>query len=513
MKQTIVFIILAALLVIVSPLSGQAKEGQAITVAGFINEDNAKYDYVNVMMTTSMISFLSKLFKSVTPYTQVEKAAGKNGFWEKRDLDTLTAIGMAESFGSRYCVTGSYHVQDGDRMTVLMNVYDIPSQSLVLMRTYQGASSKDLFSAIDSMIKDLLFLLIGSSVDQGTLRVQVMSGDKRYRLLVNGNYTSIVDKDSDFESLFLAGQVLRVVLVRNDDQKEVFNRTVSISKYKVTEVSYVPSGTLLLNSRNAGLNVWLNNEFAGTIGDSGNLLIGNVVAGQGTELAVKKKDAIVLRRSLILAEGETNRFDISLSDETRFEIDSGVGVTVPCILGVNFTERTGNWPGFITGGGVTAEVYFLKNIFFSGSRLGLRLYGLFSVDQYFLPSDKFASGSSILSENVRYGADLLFGSPGSFFGGMGAGMIYTFYGNYGSSPVRTDFSPDMTGNDVFISALIGYEWEWVPGRLVMPFDFRVSWNLTVPNSTVIEFGLDISLVWRFGLEMQSLITDDINKNK
>lgn len=175
------------------------------------------------------------------------------------------------------------------------------------------------------------------------------------------------------------------------------------------------------------------------------------------------------------------------------------GVVLPVSLGLNFAGTAGVWPGLIYGGGLTAGADFLENQIASGTRFSAAGYGLVSMDSYFLPEDKFAAGSRIVFYNLRYGADVRFHFLENIFFGLGPQFLYAFQGSYGTSELLTNFTTNMTGLDIYLTLSGGYEFRILGRALTLPVQARISYDLTVPNAHVFEFGVAAALVWSWEL--------------
>lgn len=487
--------VIALILMSFSPLVVHANDNVSVTIAGFLNTGSKKYDYINIMVGTSMVSYLSKIFQNVTPFSDVEVAATRRGYWTNEAFDLVTGIGMAADFGSQYCVTGYYSVDESGSVNIRLNLYDIRSQSLILDRNYREQSLKNLFGTVDNMIKDVLFILIGNSANQGMLKVHIQSGRNRYRLLVNGNYTTVVDRETDFVSTYLVGQILKIRLIRNDDQKEVLNRTVNIARTAATEINYVPKGYVSVRSLVPGMEIWMNGSNAGMSTPDHPTLLLEGEAGNLADISVRTNGITVMRADFILKECETNVVDASSSMEPLWALDVGLGLKVPFSAGLDFTMNSGIWPGLVTGFGATVETDFLRNALFHGSRTGMRFHVSFMYDVYFLPPDRYEEGTRIQSFSIRYGADLIYRFPVPFWAGFGVTVSGKFYGDYGTSAKNWVFSTNMLGNDLLVSLTAGYDLELVRDVLSVPMELRISRYLTVPDTSVYEFGFSLGLVW------------------
>lgn len=299
---------------------------ETLTVAGFVNLGDRKYDDINVMITTYLSTFFSKLFKNVPDYSKVEKAAVQRGFWSSDEFRALDAIAIADTFGSRQCVTGFY-IATKDSLKVSLHIYDIKNKNLVLQKAYTGGTGNDVFKLVDRMVKDILYQTIGSSMDLGRLRVHVKSGDGRYRVFLNGNYNAEVSKDVDYESLFMAGQIVDMSLIRVGTGKTVLKKSVKIEKDEVTEAVYQPVGNILVNTGREGLEVYLNNSNMGMTDKKGELQISNVISDGPVELAAKEDGNVVSVRRLMPGEGELIRVEM-------LEYNTGQFLSVPLRIGM-----------------------------------------------------------------------------------------------------------------------------------------------------------------------------------
>lgn len=337
-----------------SVCQSQIVSPDSLTVAGFVNLGDASHDYIQVMMTTYLTRFLSKIFSNVPSYSVVEKIAYRNAFWSSRQFDVLKAISIADELNTRYCITGHYQVKKDRSIELLLYIYDVKTHSLQLERTYRNQSVQDVFASIDVMVRDILFMLIGKSVEFGRLKISVSDGFGKYAVVLNGSEISEVAVGKNYESLFVAGQTVDVVLKKKDDGPEVFHETFRMEKDKISEIVYKPVGSILVKYRSGFTDVYLNGKIAGRTDQDGVLFLTGVDALKPVDLEIRENGQTLIAKKARLKEGAMTRVEMA-------EISIPVHFALPVQFGMK-----GLFRNFYAGAGVELDIAERFRVFVGG---------------------------------------------------------------------------------------------------------------------------------------------------
>ena len=210
-----------------------AEEIPSVTVAGFINLGKPADSTINIMITKSLITFLSKVSEGITPYENSLKAAEENGFFTAGKMNPETAILIAQTFGSERVIAGDYLVNDKDQ-TIAVNVYvyDVITGKLKLQRSYSGPIGLDLFDTIDKIIRDVTGLVIGKAVELGKLKVAIENSTNSYELFINDKPEKNIDSKVGFEDEYVAGRTVRVMLKSKNTGNTVLVKSVLMENRK-----------------------------------------------------------------------------------------------------------------------------------------------------------------------------------------------------------------------------------------------------------------------------------------
>jgi hypothetical protein len=316
-------------LLAVAPVCLQAQEAKSTTVAGFINSGALQDDKINIIITKSLTSYLSKFVKGVTPYTQVEKAASKS-FWKQKKLDENDAIGLAQSFGTKQVIAGSYKVNN-ENETIVVNVmaYDVVTGELRLKRTYKGSSGLDLFDTIDRMVKEVSGLMIGRKLEFGKVLVSASEGTGKYVLYVDGRSTVELTNGRTFPVDSLAGEDSIFSIRLKEDGKELFQKVMNVEANSETVLRYVPSGRVIVKAPEGIYEVFLNGRAAGSTTEKGEMTLEGVTAGTPANIQVRKDNRVIADQTVVLSEGDVKAVYVGgRRDETarvlRFPVQAGM---------------------------------------------------------------------------------------------------------------------------------------------------------------------------------------------
>ncbi len=218
--------------------------------------------------------FLSKLpGVEIKEFNEVEKLAGQNNFWESKKLDINTALDMGLMMKAKHIITGDYKVNK-EKDTILINVYvyDVTTGDLILKRQYEDRAGADIFDTIDKIIKNISSLIIGRTITEGKLKVDVEAENKVYKLFINGNYQKDINKGEGYMENIVA-EVPNEISLRIPGQgieKEVYRNFITVKEGEVYSLDYFPSGSVTIKTKPFS-EIFINNVSFGKAGTNGEL--------------------------------------------------------------------------------------------------------------------------------------------------------------------------------------------------------------------------------------------------
>ncbi len=283
----------------------QQLEMKSATVAGFINRGKSSQDNINILMTKSLSTFLSKISKNITPYKDVEEIAGGTNFWGQKALDGSRAINIAQHFSTEQVITGDYLVNDKNSTIVIdVLVYNVINGQVLFKRNYKGNAGPEIFDTVDKMILDVSGLLVGKTISLGYFKLDIKPENVKYRLFVNNSFIKLVDSRNGYFDRFISGQSIDISLKPEKSDEETLRKIIEI-KSGTNELEFNPSGVLILETMKEGVDVYLNGIKTGKTDSSGELKIPNIGAGKENAISLKKGDTMLSETNISIKEGDT----------------------------------------------------------------------------------------------------------------------------------------------------------------------------------------------------------------
>lgn len=164
-----IFVISVCLFLLAAPF--YAAPAQTVLVAGFQNLGGHADDNLNIVLTKSLISYLSKLTDvNVVSYETAEQTAEANGFWKTNavNLDTVDMMGL--SLHVKKVVFGNYRVNSANNtIAVSYSIYDTHDGEVTVTRKLDGPAGIDVFDTIDEMARKVTVVVAGRNVDFAAL--------------------------------------------------------------------------------------------------------------------------------------------------------------------------------------------------------------------------------------------------------------------------------------------------------------------------------------------------------
>jgi hypothetical protein len=222
------------------------QEAKSIAVIGFINQGERSDDNINLTITKSLTTFLSKIpGVKVSPYTEVEKITKQDGFWEQNKLDVTAASDIGLKLKVKQIIIGDYRVNK-KKETIAINVYvyDAITSELKMKRQYEGGSGRDIFDTIDNLIRSTSSALAGRNITMGRLKVDIEAAGL-YRLYINAYPQKDVKRRDGFNDNVVANENVEVSIraVNNKEENEVYREFIKVPENNTYEIKYRPAQT------------------------------------------------------------------------------------------------------------------------------------------------------------------------------------------------------------------------------------------------------------------------------
>lgn len=159
--------ILSALFLFLPCIKLSAANYDTILIVGFRNLGDPNDDNINVVLTKSLINWLSMIEDvRVVNYESVEKTVAANGFLKAATVDTNVIEMMGMHFVSRKIVFGNYKIDTAKNLITLnYSIYDLRSGQVYLTRSLQGTAGLDIFDTIDEMSKKVTIAAAGRDIN------------------------------------------------------------------------------------------------------------------------------------------------------------------------------------------------------------------------------------------------------------------------------------------------------------------------------------------------------------
>ena len=277
------------------------------TVAGFINLGDPGDEKINIVITKSLINFLSKTENAViTPYDMIENVAQKNGYWRRKQIDKDLALNMAQAFDSKQMIVGDYTVdRKTKKIQIRVSVYDVVTGELKLSRNYSGSSGLGLFDTVDAMSRNIAGLLSGMEISMGTVKVRVSGSGKFYRLYINGKDKAVLTGGSEYVEKVLANEEVEVFLRLTNGGNEVYREIYNVQKGTNITVVYRPMGNAVVKNMNRNGTMYLDGVKTGKLSGDETVTLKHIEAFRTHVLELKTENGFI-KKEFTVEEGESS---------------------------------------------------------------------------------------------------------------------------------------------------------------------------------------------------------------
>ena len=377
MRKYIYKIINISILIFFLSSFTEAVEMRNVTVAGFINLSDKPNNNINMVITRSLTTFLSKIPDvNVAPFSDVQRLADENKIWETPtpDPDTNKVIEMGKKLGSRFVVIGNYKIdkQNRDKIIIHAFVYNTATSELKFSQQYEGSSGIDIFDTIDNLIGDISSMLMERNIAIAKLQVNVFPDNKIYKLYVNGRFQKEISRKNGFYDSIPTGDNIEVSIRETAglQEREVYRNIIKANEGQEFRINYSPTGSISVKSE-PGIKIFINGKEAGFTDQNGILDIPNLALDTSYSIRAEK-DGNPL---------ETK--EISMKDDKAYIVNFGIGKqkSLPVeASGVNYKNSILYLniliPGFAQ---FQSKDYTMGSVFLAGALGGA---GLFAFSEY-----------------------------------------------------------------------------------------------------------------------------------
>lgn len=288
-----------------SVLAAQTFEKSA-AVAGFINLGSQSDKNINLTLTKSLISFLSRVpGVYVVPYEQMEKMAKQYGIWNKPGYLSEDFIGLGQRFHVKLVVSGIYRV-DYTKKTIVIQVYihDVVTGELLLKRNYEGPSDLGLFDTIDNMVKSVVSSIAGKEINFSTLYLSVFNTEETYFVSINGRDITNISAGIPFIYRLLSGEDTEILL-KLGQGREVYREKIKPAADQMVRIDYEPAGNILVKTLTEGGEVIMDGRLTNVLQREGQVIFNKLKANRITKFSRWLDGFLQEEKEIATQEGET----------------------------------------------------------------------------------------------------------------------------------------------------------------------------------------------------------------
>ncbi len=292
-------------------------DGKLIAVAGFINLGAAKDNNLNMVITKSLILYLSKIPNiTVIQYDAVAKSALKSGLWAQTNINMEEALSLGQEFSCDKVVIGEYNADDkNNQITINVYAYDVVTAELKMKRTYTGTTGLELFDNIDNMIKNVTGVLIGRNISFGKAVFNINNSDENYKIVLNGSTAGYASKNAPLTIDVLTGESSVAQIHLSNSDELLFQTSVNVNAGETVEIEYVPMGKAIAKLGKNDAKVYVDGEFFTNALKGESIDITNLTAGTDHKISIKKASGNPEVKMVNLKEAETV---VLIFDEFKF---------------------------------------------------------------------------------------------------------------------------------------------------------------------------------------------------
>lgn len=298
-------ILLLVILNLVFILSSIYPAPRSITVAGFRNIGGGTDSQAGLVLTRSLISQLSRLSDvRITSFEDISRYAAGRSLWP--NLDRESALSAALYFNTSRVLYGTYtHITKSNLVLVDVYSYDTATGSLLLKRSFSGKAGESLLETVDSISGSVIGLIAGQDNTYVSLTIGISNSTNDYRADVNARPAAFFIKDRQQTVYFPVNEPFELSLYRLDTGREIFRRRMAITNTEGLQLTYIPSGSLVIKNNGLPADVYLNGLKTASLSASEPSHIISVNSGATNALIIRHNDNLVLERNIIMGEGET----------------------------------------------------------------------------------------------------------------------------------------------------------------------------------------------------------------
>lgn len=277
---------------------------RSIAVAGFIDRSPQKDSTIHTVISKSLISILSKMPQvRVASYDDSYQAAKDLGYFEDRQPDPEKLLALGLQHNVRQVIGGEYSVSN-DTLQVSISVYDTVSGELVLQRSFSGQAGLDMFDTIDTLSRNLAYLLLGRQIKLARLELSVTNTDRAYDFYIGGNLQQSIASGTPYSDTILAEETTEVSLKLQGTTTEVMRCFLTLDEDSTTNITYLPAGSVIIkNLLHHEAEIILDGRSQGTADSNGDKVLYNIPADQSHHIQLIHAGKTLASRKLTISEG------------------------------------------------------------------------------------------------------------------------------------------------------------------------------------------------------------------
>ncbi len=192
--------------------------------------DNKENEEVNILLTRSLISYLSKISKGkVISYSISSKIVKEIGFLAHNKVNNSLAISIGQKLSAGVVICGSYRNLD-EKKNIEIEVIgiDIITGEILFKRKYKAIKGSSLLDTIDRLSLEVGELVSGRILSLGELEINVINTTNSYELFINGMLETRIPPK--FKKKLPSGIPFILSMRKYQEGIEVFNTNVTLVK-------------------------------------------------------------------------------------------------------------------------------------------------------------------------------------------------------------------------------------------------------------------------------------------
>lgn len=302
-------------------------------VAGFRNTGARLDDKLNLLISKSLINFLSRIdgysavpFDSIQDFLLETQNAGSDKPGETPVKEFF------QRFKPDSVITGEYlYNSQENTITIIVRIYSETAVKPLFEQRYTSSMGVAFFDVLDQMIEDVSSTMTGRLVTTARLNFSVLNTNRSYNFYINGSFQKVISSESPFSDIVPANEPLLISIYKKDSEQTLYTKTLLLKTDESANERYEATGVILLRMPDfAGSRIFIDSAMAGTPNFEGALFISNLPAGEHTEVIAVDGEKTNVTTLIEIQENQTNFLNLYPSLYFRFPLEllnGGSGAT------------------------------------------------------------------------------------------------------------------------------------------------------------------------------------------